>query len=106
MRSTEKRNKRRNKERNKRRITEGLEREDMAQLVDIPRGTIRNYEQGVREPKGETLMKITNHERFKKYAFWLMTGDTLPESGQVSPDFSILLECGVIDASDDAAKRA
>ncbi|TCT60155.1 helix-turn-helix domain-containing protein [Vibrio crassostreae] len=87
------------------RIAEGLEREDMAQLVDIPRGTIRNYEQGVREPKGETLTKITNHERFKKYTFWLMTDGTLPESGQISPDFSILLECGVVSA-DDAAKRA
>ncbi|MEZ8137569.1 helix-turn-helix domain-containing protein [Vibrio splendidus] len=87
------------------RIAEGLEREDMAQLVDIPRGTIRNYEQGVREPKGETLTKITNHERFKKYTFWLMTNGTLPESGQISPDFSILLECGVVSA-DDAAKRA
>ncbi len=88
------------------RIAEGLEREGMSQLVDIPRTTIRNYEQGVREPKGENLEKITKHERFKKYAFWLMTDEVLPESGQIAPDFSILLDCGVIDADEDAAKSA
>lgn len=87
------------------RLAEGLGREEMAQLIDIPRGTLRNYEQGVREPKGESLTKITNHERFEKYTLWLMNNKTLPESGQVSPDFSILLECGVVGA-DDVAKRA
>ncbi|WP_394126959.1 helix-turn-helix domain-containing protein [Vibrio hepatarius] len=88
------------------RIAEGLEREGMSQLVDIPRTTIRNYEQGVREPKGENLEKITKHERFKKYAYWLMTDEVLPESGQIAPDFSILLECGAIDASEDVQNRA
>ncbi len=88
------------------RIAEGLEREGMAQLTDIPRGTIRNIEQGVNKPSGETLEKITKHERFKKYAFWLMTDEVLPESGQIAPDFSILLDCGVIDADEDAVKRA
>ena len=78
------------------RLAESLEREEMAQLVDIPRGTLRNYEQGIRDPKGETLTKITNTERFEKYTFWLMTGKVLPESGQVCPDFSIQLQCGII----------
>ncbi|WP_244886297.1 helix-turn-helix domain-containing protein [Aliivibrio logei] len=87
------------------RLSEMLEREEMAQLVDIPRGTIRNYEQEVREPRGDNLTKITNHERFEKYTFWLMTGKTLPESGQVCPDFSILLQCGIIDA-ETMEKRA
>ena len=88
------------------RIAEHLEREDMAQLVDIPRGSIRNYEQGVREPKGETLEKITKHERFKKYAYWLMTDEILPESGQIAPDFSILLELGIVEKSTDDKKTA
>ncbi len=79
------------------RIAEGLEREEMAQLVEIPRTSIRNYEQGVREPKGETLTKITKHERFEKYAFWLITDKVLPESGQIAPDFSILLQVGIVE---------
>ncbi|GAL25004.1 C protein [Vibrio variabilis] len=88
------------------RVAERLEREEMAQLVDIPRGTIRNYEQGVREPKGETLEKITKHERFKKYAYWLMTDETLPESGQISPDFTILLELGIVEKIDSGKRTA
>ncbi|HHP0486676.1 TPA: helix-turn-helix domain-containing protein [Vibrio harveyi] len=87
------------------RVAEGLSRQEMVQLTDISRGTLRDCEQGVSNPSAETLSKITNHERFKKYAYWLMTGDTLPESGQVSPDFSILLECGVVSA-EDVVKRA
>lgn len=87
------------------RIAEGLSRQEMVQLTDISRGTLRDCEQGVSNPSAETLSKITNHERFEKYTFWLMNNKTLPESGQVSPDFSILLECGVVSA-DDVAKRA
>ncbi|MFV0447632.1 MAG: helix-turn-helix domain-containing protein [Vibrio sp.] len=88
------------------RIAEKLERQEMAQLVDISRGTLRDCEQCVSKPSAETLKKITKHERFKKYAFWLMTDETLPESGQIAPDFSILLDCGVIAAEENAAKRA
>ncbi|WP_299138138.1 helix-turn-helix domain-containing protein [uncultured Vibrio sp.] len=88
------------------RIAEGLKREEISNLTSIPRGTVRNIEQGVGRPSSETLEKITKHERFKKYAFWLMTDETLPESGQIAPDFSILLECGIVNAEDDAAKRA
>ncbi|MBE8577959.1 helix-turn-helix domain-containing protein [Vibrio sp. OPT18] len=87
------------------RIAEGLSRSEMSQLVDIPIGTLRDYEQEKRSPRGEILIKITQHERFDKYAYWLTTDKTLPESGQVSPDFSILLDCGVIDAK-GAQKRA
>ncbi|EOG5906804.1 helix-turn-helix domain-containing protein [Vibrio vulnificus] len=88
------------------RIAEGLEREIMSQLTDIPRGTIRNVEQGVSKPSAETLEKITKHEQFKKYAYWLMTDDTLPESGQIAPDFSILLELGIVEKSTDDKKTA
>ncbi|GAL28577.1 hypothetical protein JCM19239_5760 [Vibrio variabilis] len=51
-------------------------------------------------------MKITKHERFKKYAYWLMTDEILPESGQIAPDFSILLELGIIGKSTDDKKTA
>ncbi len=88
------------------RISEELTQDAFCQLIDIPLVSLKNYELGKRSVNEKNLTKITNHERFKKYTFWLMTGDTLPESGQVSPDFSILLDCGVVDAADDAAKRA
>jgi len=63
------------------RIAEALSRSEMSQLVDIPVGTLRDYEQNRRSPKGENLIKITKHERFKKYAYWLATDEVLPESG-------------------------
>ncbi|MCG9628586.1 helix-turn-helix domain-containing protein [Vibrio mediterranei] len=87
------------------RIAEGLSQPKMAQLIDMPIGTLRNCEQDRTELKIETLMKITKHERFKKYAFWLTTNEVLPESGQISPDYSILLELGIVDV-EDSPKRA
>lgn len=88
------------------RIAEGFSQKDMAQLIDIPIGTLKNYEQDRNALTFETVSKIASHERFKKYAYWLTTGETLPESGLISPDFSILLECGVINANIDEPKRA
>ncbi|HGS4979223.1 TPA: helix-turn-helix domain-containing protein [Vibrio diabolicus] len=87
------------------RLAEKLTQDEMAQLLEMPLVSLRNYEYEKRSINEENLTKITNHERFKKYAFWLMTGETLPESGQISPDFSILLECGV-ETAKDVAKRA
>ena len=72
------------------RIAEKLSQEEMSQLIDISIGAQRDYEQERRIPKGDFLMKITKNERFKKYAYWLVTDEVLPESGQISPDFSIL----------------
>ncbi len=88
------------------RIAEGLSQSEMAQLVDISVGSLRNYEQGRRELKTENLMKITKHERFKKYAYWLTTDETLPESGQIAPDFTILSELGIAVSDADTPKRA
>lgn len=86
------------------RLSERLSQSEFSQLVDIPTGTIKNYEQGINDPKSETLAKITKCPRFEKYVFWLMTDKTNPEYNQVCPDFSILLRCGLID--DEAEKRA
>ncbi len=88
------------------RIAEGLSQSQMAQLVEIKVDSLRDWEQERRIPRSDYLITITSHERFKKYAFWLTTGEVLPESGHVAPDFSILLDCGVIDADDDAQKLA
>lgn len=88
------------------RIAEGLSQPQMAQLIDMPIGTLRNCEQDRTELKIETLMKVTKHERFKKYAYWLTTDEVIPESGQIAPDFSILLELGIVEKSTDDKKTA
>lgn len=88
------------------RIAEQLSQDDMAKMIDISIGAQRNYEQERREPKGDFLTKITKHERFEKYAYWLMTDKTLPESGQIAPDFSILLELGIVENDTDDKKTA
>lgn len=31
------------------------------------------------------LLKITQHPQITKYTMWLMTGQTIPEAGQISP---------------------
>ena len=87
------------------RIAEGLSQPKMAQLVEIPIGSLRDWEQGRGIPRSDYLIKITAHERFKKYALWLTIDEVLPESGQISPDYSILLELGIADI-EDSPKRA
>ncbi|WP_232313132.1 hypothetical protein [Enterovibrio coralii] len=68
----------------------------MATLLGMSLGNLRHCEQGRKKLKAAHLVTITNHALFKKYTFWLMTGEVLPESGQVSPDFSILFELGIV----------
>ncbi len=87
------------------RIAEEISQDTLAELTHVPIGTIRNCEQGRSEIGSDALTKITNHERFEKYAYWLVTGKVLPESGQISPDFSILLHLGIIEESQES-KRA
>ncbi|MCF7495828.1 helix-turn-helix domain-containing protein [Vibrio sp. L5-1] len=79
------------------RISEGVSQKEMSQMIDIPIGTLKNYEQERNAVHIEILMKITKNERFKKYAYWLTTDEVLPESGQISPDFSILSELGIVE---------
>ncbi|MGF1838204.1 helix-turn-helix domain-containing protein [Vibrio atlanticus] len=88
------------------RIAEQLTQGEMAQLIDISIGTLRNCEQSRKELKSENLIKITEHERFKKYAYWLVTNEVLPESGQISPDFSILSELGIVEKTTRNKKLA
>lgn len=70
------------------RKSEGLSQSDFCELTGISISTVKKYETGVIEPGGTTLMKITKHPQFKKYTMWLMTGDTAPEAGQISPALS------------------
>ncbi|HBC2924072.1 helix-turn-helix domain-containing protein [Escherichia coli] len=71
------------------RDAEGLSRQQFFELTGIPAGTQKHYEMGRREGVGsEILLKITTHPRFQKYALWLMTDTTAPESGQIAPTLS------------------
>lgn len=71
------------------RESEGLTREEFADILDIPVGTMRRYETGrIDNIGGETLFKITNHPRFEKYTMWLMNGKTNEAAGQISPALS------------------
>ncbi|SKA69165.1 hypothetical protein SAMN02745132_04413 [Enterovibrio nigricans DSM 22720] len=70
---------------------------EFAELVDIPQRSLENYLSDKQNPRLDGVMKIVNHVKFKKYALWLMTGDTEPSSGQICPAFSIQEQCGLVD---------
>ncbi|EDM2050495.1 XRE family transcriptional regulator [Salmonella enterica subsp. enterica serovar Muenchen] len=71
------------------RKAEKMTRQDFADAVGLPYGTITNYEtKGFQVTEG-ALMKICKHPRFKKYTYWLSTDETMPEVGQVSPALSL-----------------
>ncbi|CAH7186533.1 helix-turn-helix domain-containing protein [Vibrio splendidus] len=88
------------------RIAEGVSQKEMSQMIDIPVGTLKNYEQERNAVHTDILLKITKHDCFKKYAYWLTTDEVLPESGQISPDFSILLELGIVEKVTNDKKLA
>lgn len=69
------------------RETEGLSQFNFAVEVGMNMGTLQNYEYGRRATiRSNELEKICQHPRFQKYTLWLMTGQTLPEAGQISPE--------------------
>ncbi|MBI6161306.1 helix-turn-helix transcriptional regulator [Serratia liquefaciens] len=71
------------------REAEGLSREEFAVLTGVPAGNLKRYETDrIKSVGSEFLLMITQHQRFKKYAMWLMTGDVAPEIGQISPALS------------------
>lgn len=68
------------------RESEGIAQFDFAVLTGLNIATLRNCEQGRRISLGSTeLLKITQHPQFMKYTLWLMTDQTAPEAGQISP---------------------
>ncbi len=73
------------------REAEGLTRKQFFELTGILEETQKLYELGRRENIGiETVMKITNHPRFKRYTMWLMSEDdeAYSEAEQISPALS------------------
>ncbi|MBC54101.1 MAG: transcriptional regulator [Gammaproteobacteria bacterium] len=70
----------------KMREAEALSQFNFAVETGINMGTLRHYESGRSTPGGKELLKITQHPQFQKYTLWLMTDQTAPEAGQVSPE--------------------
>ncbi|MDC9588576.1 helix-turn-helix transcriptional regulator [Xenorhabdus sp. XENO-10] len=67
------------------RSAENLTQIQLCEVMCISISTLKKIEAGYREPSWETITKITMHPKFEKYALWLMTDKTAPESGQISP---------------------
>ncbi|WP_122559065.1 helix-turn-helix domain-containing protein [Pseudomonas viridiflava] len=64
---------------------EGLTQTEFCEIVGISISSWKKYEAGITEMGLQPFLKVANHERFRKYALWLTTGDVAFEVGQVSP---------------------
>jgi len=73
---------------------EMLNRRQAAELTGIPYGTLNNYEGDRAMPSTEVLLRVLQLPHFQKYALWLMTDLTAPESGQVAPSDYVLRKIG------------
>lgn len=67
---------------------EGLSRPQFAQETGIPAKTWQNVENGLQKANEDHLQAIA--QRWPEYAYWLMTGKTQPEAGNVSPELDEL----------------
>lgn len=69
------------------RLREGLTQMELCQETGINISTWKSYELKRRkEVSSLELLKLTHHQRFMKYALWLVTDSTCEECGQVSPE--------------------
>lgn len=66
------------------REAEGLGRKAFADMTGIPIRTIEGIEQKDRVPSGDVLEKVA--QTWPKYAYWLITGLTMPAAGHISPE--------------------
>lgn len=67
------------------RAKEGLTQAEFCALLGFSISTYKKQEASMFDMGYSTLSKLVNHPHFKKYTLWLMTGDTAPACGQVSP---------------------
>lgn len=70
------------------REAEGLNRKELSELLDIPYGTLNNYETKGIQLTEDPILKFINHPRFEKYALWFLTDKTNELAGQISPTLS------------------
>ena len=67
------------------RAREGMTQAMFCRDLGMSISTYKKYEGGFTEMGVAPFLTIANHPRFKKYALWLTTGDSAPDSGQISP---------------------
>lgn len=59
---------------------------EFAEKTGVGRESLKQFYHGKQKLNNENLDQII--ESFPEYALWLVTGTTIPESGQISPDLS------------------
>jgi len=67
------------------RKAEGLTQAKFCEISGVALSSLKNYEGGHKEPGFQIVKQIVNAPPFKKYTLWIMTDDTAPEAGQISP---------------------
>lgn len=63
----------------------GMSQSKFCDYLGIGVGSLKKCEVGDSEPSFGVMEKIANHPEVGKYTIWLLTGNTIPEAGQVSP---------------------
>ncbi|MCY1308451.1 hypothetical protein D9M68_901770 [compost metagenome] len=67
------------------RAREQVTQAEFAELTGISLSTLKKYESSSFEMGYGALTKFLQHPRFTRYTLWLMTDQTAPDCGQVSP---------------------
>ncbi len=62
---------------------EKLSQQQLADIIGVTKGTIYTWENGKNEPTTKALRKLTEHDRFKQYAAWLVTDDETVQEAPV-----------------------
>ncbi|MCS4266634.1 helix-turn-helix transcriptional regulator [Serratia sp. BIGb0163] len=70
------------------REAEGIGRTQLAEMIGISYNTLTNYEMKGVQMTERNLKLFLTHPRFQKYTLWLMTDQTAPAVGQISPFLS------------------
>jgi len=68
------------------REVEGIKRSEFCESIGMTVDILKTYEVKERNIGFDNLSKIISHPKLEKYALWLTTGKTSPESGQIAPD--------------------
>lgn len=69
-----------------------LNQTKFAELCGIPASTYRKYESGHSEVGAPAILAVANQPELKKFALWLITGETNPAAGQYAPGDQIVEE--------------
>lgn len=68
----------------------GLGRGEFAEKTGLPKKTIENLEQENQKAYVWHIEEIA--KTWPEYSYWLTTGQTLPEAGQISPELEEIRE--------------